>query len=99
MSGDLLNFLRCGVAAGALLLVPLPAALGLAPEPPDAAADGSIADEVQLLDLLGDGGDGLDAPDHAWPFGIPRWLEEGGAGPNDEPVRLAGDKGVSCRSG
>jgi hypothetical protein len=78
MSGRLVNLLRRSVAASVLLLVPVSAALGLAPEEPDAVDPESMVRGMQILDPIGDGADdgGWNAPKLEWPFGIPRWLEE-----------------------
>ena len=84
MSGRLLNLLRRILAAGVLLLVPLPAAFGLAPEEPEVNDPESVVRGMQILDPIGDGADdgGWNAPDPEWPFGIPRWLEEPTSGRN-----------------
>lgn len=94
MPGRLLNLLRRGLTASVLVLVPVPAALGLAPEEPDAADAESMVDGMQILDLIGNGaeGGGWNAPDPAWPFGIPRWSEEPGVERSGDPIRLAGDR-------
>ena len=78
MSGRLLNLLRRILAAGVLLLGPLPAAFGLAPEEPEVNDPESVVRGMQILDPIGDGADdgGWNAPNAEWPFGIPRWLEE-----------------------
>ena len=78
MSGRLLNLLRRSVAVSVLVLVPLPVALGLAPEEPEVGDPESMVRGMQILDPIGDGADdgGWNAPNAEWPFGIPRWLEE-----------------------
>jgi hypothetical protein len=84
MSGRLLNLLRRILAAGVLLLVPLPAALGLAPEEPEVDDPESMVRGMQIPDPLGERADEGDwnAPNLEWPFGIPRWLEEPTGGRN-----------------
>ena len=100
MSGCLLSLLRRRVAAGVfLLLVPLPAALALAPAQLDAAEATSTVDTMQILEVLGEGGGDWDAPDPGWPFGIPRWSEDPAAWGKDEPAQLAGDEKRSHRQG
>lgn len=91
MSGRLLNPLRRGVAVVLLLLVPLPAALALAPVELDWAEAEATIDPMQIPELLGGGdcGDHWDAPDPVWPFGIPRGSEDPAAWRKDEPDQLA----------
>jgi hypothetical protein len=97
MSGRLLSLLRRGFAAGVLLLVPLPAALALAPAGLDASEAPATVDGMQVLELLGEGREDWDTPDPGWPFGIPRWSEEPTAWEQDEPAQLAGNAGPSHR--
>lgn len=98
MSGYLLSLVRRRVATGIfLLLVPLPAALGLAPAELDAAEAPSTFDTMQILEPLGEGGDDWDAPDPDWPFGIPRWSEDPASWGKGEPAQLAGNEKRSQR--
>ena len=90
MCGHWLKLLRRSVAAGVLVLVPLPAAFALAPEESEAFDAESMVDGMPILDFPGERSDGWNAPEPAWPFGIPRGSEEPGIEWSAEPVRLAG---------
>ncbi len=100
MSAQLLSLLQRAVVVGVLLLVPLSAAYGFAPEETAAAHTESMAEGVHVLDLRGgrgdpESGDGWEAPRFEWPFGIPRWPDEPGVTRSDAPVQLAGDENRS----